>query len=161
MSKGMTWILAVLFVCGMLMVDKRASGHEIFQDVLKEVYTLKSFSCKTCHPESKDRNIRSAFAERIYKKMKPMKLTEKYAAAVKADEAAKAKDPESVGKDKGAVFEFDKMAGEAFKKSFKEVAKETMTIDDMIKQGLFNGARLDTKKLEEKAKQEGESKEEK
>ena len=148
----------LLFFVGSLTVCNSTHAHEIFQDVLKEKYMLRSFSCKSCHPDSKDRKKRTPFADRIYKQMKPMKLTAKYEAAVKADEAAKAKDPESVGKDKGAVFEFEKMASVEFKKAFPVVAKQTMTIDDMIKQGLFNGARLDTKKIEA-AKEAAESKE--
>lgn len=149
--------LALSFVvAASILFCSAAEGHEIFQDVLKDQYMLRSFSCKTCHQDSKDRKKRTPFADRIYKQMKPLNLTAKYEVAVKADEAAKAKDPDSVGKDKGAVFEFEKAAAVEFKKAFREVSKQTMTIDDMIKQGLFNGARLDTKKIEaaKKAKEE-------
>ena len=133
-----------------------AQGHEIFQDVLKEQYMLKSFSCKACHPDNDDRKIRTPFAERIYKELKPLGLEAKYAKALAADEAAKAKDPSSVGKDKGAVVDFEKSIVEDFKKAFKVVGKQTMTIDDMLKQGLFNGARLDTKKIEAAKKAAGQ-----
>jgi hypothetical protein len=126
-----------------------ASAHEVFQDVLKEEYMLKSFSCKTCHPDGDDRKIRTPFADRIHEQLKGKKLSEKFAAAVAVDEAAKANDPDSVTKEKGAVAEFEKMVAKDFKEAFKVVAQQKMTIDDIIKEGLFNGARLDTKAIEE------------
>ena len=141
---SITTVLFVLFVGG----TQTVNAHDIFQDVLKEKYMLKSFSCKTCHPDSDDRKIRTPFAERIYLEMKGLGLSKKFAEATAIDEAAKAKDPESVGKDKGAVYDVEKLAGKEFETSFVQVAQQTMTIDQMIKQGLFNGARLDTKAIE-------------
>ena len=145
---------AHLFVMG-----DSVAAHEIFQDVLKERYNLKTFSCKSCHPDSKDRKLRTPFADRIYKQMKPLDLSEKFAVAEKAEEAAKAKDPDSVGKDKGPIFEFEQMAAKEFKKAFVEVGKQTMTIDEMFEQGLFNGARLDTKKSEGGSEKEDDDEE--
>lgn len=147
--------LSVIFVV-VASFATSASAHDVFQDVLKEQYMLKSFSCKTCHPDGDNRKIRTPFAERIYQQMKDKNLSEKFAAAVAADEAAKAKDPASVGKDKGAVAEFEKMVAKDFKVAFKVVAQQKMSFDDMLKQGLFNGARLDTKKI--KAAQEAAGK---
>ncbi|MDA7878834.1 hypothetical protein N9B09_01030 [bacterium] len=141
---SITTILFVLFVGS----NQPVEAHDIFQDVLKEKYTLKSFSCKTCHPDSDDRKLRTPFAERIYQQMKDLGLSKKFAEATAIDEAAKAKDPESVGKEKGAVYEFEKIAAKDFDKAFVKVAQQTMTIDQIIKQGLFNGARLDTKAIE-------------
>ena len=137
-------MIAVLF----LGFGTTATAHDVYQDVLKEQYMLKSFSCKACHPDGDDRTIRTPFAERIYQELKAKGLSEKFAAATKKDEEAKAKDPESVGKDKGAVFEFEKLAAKEFEVAFKRVAQQKMTIDDIIKEGLFNGARLDTKAIE-------------
>lgn len=137
----------IVFVCVTALATK-VNAHDVFQDVLKEDYTLKSFSCKGCHPDSDDRKLRTPFAERIYQQLKDKGLSEKFAAAMAADKAAKEKDPESVGKDKGAVSDFEKMVAKDFREAFKIVAQETMTIDSMIKQGLFNGARLDTKAIE-------------
>ena len=125
-----------------------ASAHDVFQDVLKEVYTLKSFSCKTCHPDGDDRKIRTPFAERIYQVMKDKNYAEKYAVAFKADEEAEAKDKEGFDDKKGKVAEFEKMIAADFKVSFKKVAEQKISFDDLFKQGLMNGARLDTKKLE-------------
>ena len=139
----------IVFAIAIFFVSS-ATAHDVFQDVLKEEYTLKSFSCKTCHPDSDDRKLRTPFAERIFQAMKDKGYTAKYAAAVAADDAAKAKDPESVSDDKGAVAEFEKMIAEDFKTSYKKVMAQTITFDDLIKQGLLYGARLDTKKLEGK-----------
>jgi hypothetical protein len=142
---SITTFLFVLFVGS----SQSVKAHDIFQDVLKEKYTLKSFSCKTCHPDSDDRKIRTPFAERIYQQMKDQGLSKRFAEATAIDESALAKDPESVGKEKGAVYEFEKLAGKNFEKAFVKVAQQTMTIDQIIKQGLFYGARLDTKAIEE------------
>lgn len=138
---------SIVFVVALSFVSN-SRAHDVFQDVLKEVYMLKSFSCKTCHPDGDDRTIRTPFADRIHEQMKDQNLAEKFATAVALDEAAKVKDPESVGKDKGAVAEFEKMVAKDFKVAFKVVAQQKMSIDDIIKQGLFNGARLDTKAIE-------------
>lgn len=130
-----------------------ATAHDVFQDVLKEQYTLKSFSCKTCHPDNDNRKLRTPFAERIYEVMKDRGYEAKYAAAVATDDAAKAKDPDSVSDDKGAVAEFEKIIAEDFKESFKVVAAQTIPFEDLIRQGLMNGARLDTKALAKKAEE--------
>jgi len=129
-----------------------ATAHDVFQDVLKEQYTLKSFSCKNCHPDSDDRKLRTPFGERIHQVMKDKNYTEKFAAAVAADDAAKAADPNSVGEDKGAVAEFEKMIAEDFKESYKTIAAQTISFDELIKQGLMSGARLDKKKLAKEGK---------
>jgi len=83
--------------------------------------------------------------------MKDKDYSAKFAVAVAADDAAKAADPDSVSKEKGAVVEFEKMIAEDFKGSFKTVAAQTISFDDLIKAGLMNGARLDTKALAAKA----------
>ncbi|MDG1872735.1 MAG: hypothetical protein P8J27_02395 [Mariniblastus sp.] len=141
-------VVVLIFVLGSV---SGVSAHDVFQDVLKEVYTLKSFSCKGCHPDGDDRKIRTPFADRIYEVMKDKNYSEKFAVAVKADEAAEAKDKDAFDDKKGKVAEFEKMIAADFKVSFKKVAEQKVSFDDMIKQGLFYGARLDTKKLEAKA----------
>ena len=141
--------LVIVFVaCGLLFgFGSDAKAHEGFQDVLKEQYTLKSFSCKTCHPDGDNRKIRTPFAERIYQQLKDKGLSEKWGVAEKKDEEAKKADPEGFDKKTGAVAEFEKLVAKDFKVAFEAVSKQTMTIDEMIKEGLFNGARLDTKKI--------------
>ncbi len=150
--------LLVMILTGCCLTTPTAEAHEIFQDIMKEQYMLKSFSCKACHPDNDNRKELTPFAQRIHKQLEPLNLTDKYAAAVKAEEAAKAKDPDSVGKEKGPIYEFEKSIVDDFKKAFKVVGQQTMTIDEILKQGLFNGARLDTRKIEaaEKARKEDE-----
>ena len=108
-------------------------GHEIFQDVMKEKYTLKSFSCKTCHPDNDDRKIRSQFAELIYQEMKEKNYSAKFTDAEKAGE--------------DAIKEFDKLVAKDFEKAMVVVGEKQMTFDALIRAGMFNGARLDTKKI--------------
>jgi len=123
-----------------------ATAHDVFQDVLKEQYKLKSFSCKNCHPDKDDRKLRTPFGERVYGVMKDKGFTAQYEAAVAADDAARAADPNSVSEDKGAVADFEKMIAEDFKETFKQVAAQTISFDELIKLGLMSGARLDKKK---------------
>ena len=130
----------------MFVVPQTTQAHDVFVDVLKEQYLLKSFSCKTCHAES-DKKLRTPFAERVYVEMKSLGYSAKFETAKKADDAAKAKDPTSVGKEKGAVYELEQEMAVEFKKAFAVVSKQSMTIDEMLRSGLLYGARLDTKKI--------------
>ena len=136
-----------LVAFSLFVVPQVAQAHDIFVDVLKEEYMLKSFSCKTCHAES-DKKLRTPFAERIYVELKPLGYEAKFEAAQKMDEDAKAKDPESVGKHKGAVHDLEQEMAVEFKKAFAKVSKQTMSFDELLRAGLFYGARLDTKKIE-------------
>ena len=138
--------LGIVAFC-LFVAPQTSQAHDIFTDVLKEEYSLRSFSCKTCHAES-DKKQRTPFAERIFKELKPQGYSAKFEAAQKADEAAKAKDATSVSKTKGAVYELEKVMAVEFKKAFVKVSKQSMTFDEMLRAGLFYGARLDTKKIE-------------
>ncbi len=141
-------LLLPLLVCFVVFsLASVTSAHDVFQDVLKEQYTLRSFSCKTCHPDSDNRKLRTPFADRIHKELKGKDLTAKFEAAKKAEEEAKAKDPDSVGKDKGPLFEFGVEASKDFKEAFKVVSKQTITFDELLQAGMFAGAKLDTKKI--------------
>ncbi len=152
-------LLASFVGCALILgLVSSATAHEVFQDVLKEQYMLKSFSCKTCHPDGDNRKLRTPFAERIYQELKGKGLSDKFADATAKDEAAKKLDPESVTKDKGAVADFDKMVAKEFREAFKNVSQQTMTIDSMIKEGLFDGARLDTKAIQAAAAKEKDAK---
>jgi hypothetical protein len=144
MVKLGSWVLLFAFS---LATPSAVMAHDVFQDVLKEQYMLKTFSCKACH-QDKDKKVRTKFADRIYVLLKDKGYSAKFATAQATDDAAKAKDPKSVGKGKGAVHDLEQEMAVEFKKAFMVVAKQSMTIDDMLKEGLFNGARLDTKKIE-------------
>lgn len=127
-------VLSMTLLTGMFFLTSSfAHGHEIFQDVLKKKYTLKSFSCKTCHPDGDDRKIRSMFAELIYQELKDKNYTQQWATA------------EAGGKESIAAFET--MITPEFEKAMDVVGKKTVTIEDLFKHGLINGARLDEKKL--------------
>lgn len=126
-----------VFLHTFLVFVSAGSAHEIFQDILKEKYTLKSFSCKTCHPDGDDRTIRTPYADLYYVAMKDGNWTEKYAIAAAQGEAA--------------VKEFDKEIGEAFKKSLDQVGKSTLTVDELFASGLLAGIRIDEKKMKAKA----------
>ena len=136
-----------LVAISLFVVPQISQAHDVFADALKEEYMLKSFSCKTCHAES-DKKIRTPFAERIYVELKPFGYEAKFEAAQQADEAAKAQDPTSVGKKKGAVHDLEQEMVVEFKKAFAKVSKQTISIDDLLRSGLFAGARLDKKKIE-------------
>jgi ribosomal protein S3AE len=134
----------VMLACWSVGMSSTLLGHEIYQDVMKEKYTLKSFSCKTCHPDSDDKKIRSLFAELIYQEMKDGNYSEKFAIA------------DAQGKD--AVTEFEQMIAEDFKKAIVVVGQKQLTIDQILAAGLLNGARLDDKKIAEmKAAESGQS----
>ena len=135
-----------LVAFSLFVVPQVAQAHDIFADVLKEEYMLKSFSCKNCHAE-KDKKLRTAFAQRIYVELKPLGYEAKYEAAKKKDDAAKAKDPKSVGKKKGAVHDLELEMAPEFKKAFAKVAQQKMSFDELLRAGLFYGARLDEKKI--------------
>ena len=131
-------IFTVALAIGLTLANSAIGwGHEIFQDVLKEKYKLKSFSCKACHPDNDNRKIRSQFAELIYQEMKDKNYSEKFAVAEKAGE--------------DAVKEFDKIVAKDFEKAMIVVGKKKMTFDALIRSGMFNGARLDKKKIAEQA----------
>ncbi|MFT5301645.1 MAG: hypothetical protein ACI87E_005271 [Mariniblastus sp.] len=151
-------VASLVVAAVMLSVSSFAHGHDVFQDVLKEQYMLKSFSCKACHPDGDDRKIRTAFAERIYLQMKDKGLSKQFAAATATDEAAKKADPSSVTKEKGAVVDFEKLAAKEFKVAFVEVSKQKMSIEEILREGMFNGARLDTKAIEAAAAAANEEK---
>jgi len=141
-------VMAIIVLSVLIGFNSTASAHDVFQDVLKEQYTLKSFSCKACHPDGDNRKIRTPFAERIYQQMKDKGFSEQFAVAEKKDEEAKKANPDGFDKKAGAISEFEKVVAKEFKVAFVEVAKQSMTIDEIFKEGLFNGARLDTKAIE-------------
>ena len=108
-------------------------GHEIFQEVLKEKYGLKSFACKTCHATD-DRTLRTPFAETIYQVMKDGNWSEKFAQA------------EAEGED--AVKAFEQLIAQEFEKSLDQIGQQTMTVDQLLDSGLLVGVRVDDKKRE-------------
>jgi len=119
-----------------------ASSHEVFQDTMKEIYVLKSFSCKACHPNNDDRKQMTMFAAEIQKELKPLALSEKWATV------------EPQGKE--AIAEFEKSIVGDFKKAMRSVGQKQFTVDQFMEANLFNGARLDEDEIE-KLKAAGEA----
>ncbi len=107
--------------------------HEIFQEVLKEKYGLKSFACKTCHTTD-DRTLRTPFAETIHQVMKGGNWSERFAQA------------ESEGED--AVKAFEQLIAQEFEKSLDQIGQQTMTVNQLLDSGLLVGVRVDDKKRE-------------
>lgn len=108
-------------------------GHEIFQEVLKEKYGLRSFACKTCH-ETDDRTQRTVFADTIHEVLKEGNWSEKFAVAEAAGEEA--------------VKEFDQLIAKEFAAALDEIGKQTVSVDDLLVSGLLVGVRIDPKMRE-------------
>lgn len=105
-----------------------AMGHDVFKEPLEERYGLKTVSCKTCHPNNKDRSIHNLFGQMYADEFKGMDMSRKY-------EEAKAK-----GEEAQAAYEKEMIA--AFKKAMPKVEKKQLTVEQIIRAGLMNGTRL-------------------
>ena len=104
-------------------------AHECFKIPLAERYQLKpSVSCKSCHPNNKDRSIHNKLGIIFEKALKGKDMTKKF------------KEAEAKGEE--AVAEYEKVMIEDFKKVLVEVEQKQMTLKDMIEFGLINGMRL-------------------
>lgn len=130
-------LLPLLAVLSFSFQLPRSHAHEIFQEVLKEKYGLKSFACKTCHPDGDDRTIRTVFADLIADEMKEGNWTEKF------------KQAESEGEDAVKAFELE--IAEEFRKSVDRFGKRTLTVDQLMGSALLTGVRLDPQKHQGKA----------
>jgi len=103
-------------------------AHDAFKDPLEERYNLKSVSCKTCHPNNKDRSIHNKFGLYYEEALKGHDITKKFNAAAEEGEEAQEK--------------YEKEMVKLFKEAMKVVEKKSMTFEDMIKAGLLNGTKL-------------------
>jgi hypothetical protein len=127
-----------------LAVNSLSLAHDCFTKPLEERYQLKTVSCKTCHPDNKDRSIHNKLGILFENALKGKELSKKF------------KEAEAQGDEAKATCE--KMMVEEFKKVLVEVEQEKLTLADMIKFGLINGMRLNddgeeaaTKALREEA----------
>ena len=102
-------------------------AHDAFKEPLEKRYNLKTVSCKTCHPNNKDRSIHNEFGKLLETELKGKDITKKFKAAeAKGEEAVKAYEKEMV---------------QHFVEAMKVVEKKSMTFEDLIKFGLLNGVR--------------------
>ena len=58
-------------------------AHDAFKEPMQKRYNFKTVSCKTCHPDNKDRTIRNKFGELYFKALKGKDLTKKFFEAEK------------------------------------------------------------------------------
>ena len=119
------FVLAIIF-------STTLHAHDAFKEPLEKRYGLKTVSCKTCHPNNKDRSIHNEFGKLIEKELLGKDLTKKF------------KEAEKKGAE--AVKEYEKEMAVQFIEAMKKVEKEKMSFGDLIKFGLLNGVRLETKK---------------
>lgn len=120
--------LAITVCCAGLYFCGTTSAHDCFKEPLEKRYQLKTVSCKTCHPNNKDRSIHNKLGIMFENALKGKELTKKFNEAEAQGEEAKAT--------------CEKMMVEEFNKVLVEVEQEQLTLADMIKFGLINGMRL-------------------
>ncbi|MCH2183447.1 MAG: hypothetical protein MK108_15720 [Mariniblastus sp.] len=117
-----------LFTCSV----SSLSAHDVYKEPLEVRYGLKTVSCKTCHPNSKDRSIHNAFGQYFADEFKGQEISKKYEAAQEA------------GEEQQKAYEEQMVI--SFNEVLKVVEKKKMTFEDLIKAGLLNGTRLEEKK---------------
>jgi len=108
------------------------SAHDVYKEPLEVRYGLKTVSCKTCHPNTKDRSIHNVFGQYFADEFKGQEITKKYEAA------------QAAGEEQQKAYEVQMVA--SFNEVLLVVEKKKMTFEDLIKAGLLNGIRLEEKK---------------
>ncbi len=126
--------IALLFAFLFLSVGQVSSlsAHDVYKEPLEVRYGLKTVSCKTCHPNSKDRSIHNTFGQYFADEFKGQEISKKYEAAKEA------------GEEQQKAYEAEMVV--SFNEALKVVEKKKMTFADLIKAGLLNGTRLEEKK---------------
>ena len=118
-----------------LFLSSQLPAHDCFKEPMEQKYGLKTVSCKTCHPNNKDRSIHNEFGKLFEEALKGKDISKKFKEAeAKGDEA---------------VAEYEKEMVVHFMEALKVVEKRKMSFEDLIKAGLLNGVRLETKKAEQ------------
>lgn len=126
-------ILLVLVFTGWAgLLSTELLAHDAFKEPLEHRYNLKTVSCKTCHPDNKDRSVHNKFGMMFIEQFKGLEMTKKF--------------NEAEAKGKEAVAEYEKEMQAIFTKALIEVEKKQLTIKDLIEAGLLNGVRLNTPK---------------
>jgi hypothetical protein len=127
-------IFPTLILWGSAMSSSNACAHDAFKEPLEKRYGLKTASCKTCHPNNKDRSIHNQFGKHFLEALKGTDITKKF------------KEAEAQGDE--AVKEFEKIMVQEFVKAMEVVEKKKISFEDLIKAGLLNGTRVDNSKDE-------------
>ena len=132
--KPIVLLFAVMASCHVF--ANLAVAHDAFKEPYEERYNLKTVSCKTCHPNTKDRSIHNALGLMYEKALKGTDITRKFKEAeAKGDEAVEA---------------YEKIMAEEFKKVMPVVENQKMSIKEFIAAGLLNGTRLAVPKDDKK-----------
>ena len=139
-------MIIVPVTCALISVSA-ASAHDAFKEPMQKRYNFKTVSCKTCHPDNKDRSIHNKFGKLYLEALKGKDLTKKFYEA------------EKEGKE--ALKEYEKVLAKEFEKAMVVVEKEKLTVKDLLEAGLINGVRLDKKKIasSKSSSEKGEKKE--
>ena len=116
------------------LLTSSVSAHDAFKDPFVKRYGLKTASCKTCHPNNKDKSIHNEFGKLIEKELVGKDISKKF------------KEAEAKGEE--AVKQYEKEMVVHFIEALKVVEKQKMSFEDLAKYGLLNGVRLDTKKAD-------------
>ncbi|MEM7457504.1 MAG: hypothetical protein AAF456_24435 [Planctomycetota bacterium] len=136
---------AALAVCAIFMAAP-AEAHDIFTDTLEAQYGLKSVTCKTCHPDNKDRGIHNALGHLLEQAMDVKMRADAGVAARGADEPTMMHEmfheAEEGGEAAIEAFEAD-VAAPALLAVWPEIAGASMTVDQQFRLGLMNGTRLE------------------
>ncbi len=111
-----------------------AQAHDAFKEPLELRYNLKTVSCKSCHPDNKDRSIHNKFGMLFVEALKGKEMTKKFNEAEAKGEEAKVA--------------YEKVMAEEFTKLLPEIEKKKITFKELIEAGLFNGMRVNTAKQE-------------
>lgn len=120
-------LVVLIFFC----VPAISFAHDAFKEPLQTRYNLKTVSCKTCHPNNKDRTIHNEFGKLIELELKGKGITQMFKEAeAKGEEAVKAVEPEMA---------------KIFIEALKVVEKKKMSFEDLLKFGLLNGVRVKDK----------------
>lgn len=133
--KRVCTFLALIFVVSIL--ASAADAHDAFKEPLEHRYNLKTVSCKSCHPDNKDRSIHNRFGMLFVEALKGSEMTKKFhEAEAKGEDAKKA---------------YEKEMAKEFTKLLPIIEQKKITFKDLIEAGLMNGMRVAVPK-EEKGK---------
>ena len=131
-AKGKLFVLFSVFSLFLSLPGAMLRAHDVYKEPLEVRYGLKTVSCKTCHPDSKDRSVQNKFGQYFADEFKGQDVSKKYEAA------------QAAGEEQTKAYEVEMVA--LFNKALLVVEKKRMTFSDLIKAGLLNGTRLQEKK---------------
>ncbi len=122
------------FLIVSLLAASSLNAHDEFKEALQQRYRLKSVSCKACHTDNKDKEIRNAFGKLLYNELKDKQITQQYRDAKAKGEEAEKKFKERMVKD--------------FVIALKTVEQKPVTFLSLLEAGLLNGTRLDKNQVD-------------